>query len=88
MPNSQPKLNAIHCVNPNCSRPYPQPWGNKFCLACGAKLQLQDRFIPLERLGSGGFARIYTVWDVEKQTEKVLKVLVETSPKALELFAQ
>ena len=88
MPNFQPSLNAIHCVNPNCSRPYPQPWGNKFCFACGAQLQLQDRFIPLERLGSGGFARIYTVWDVKTQTEKVLKVLVETSPKALELFAQ
>ncbi len=85
---SQPNLNVIHCVNPNCSRPYPQPWGNKFCLACGAQLQLQNRFIPLERLGSGGFARIYTVWDIETQTEKVLKVLVETSPKALELFAQ
>lgn len=88
MPNSQPNLNAIHCVNPHCSRPYPQPWGNKFCLACGAQLQLHSRFIPLERLGSGGFARIYTVWDVKTQTEKVLKVLVETSPKALELFAQ
>ncbi|MEL6166937.1 MAG: 4-Cys prefix domain-containing protein, partial [Cyanobacteria bacterium J06628_3] len=47
MPNSQPNLNAIHCINPNCPRPYPQPWGNKFCLACGAKLQLEDRFIPL-----------------------------------------
>ncbi len=47
-----------------------------------------SRFIPLERLGSGGFARIFTVWDVKTQTEKVLKVLVETSPKALELFAQ
>ncbi|NJL79432.1 MAG: serine/threonine protein kinase [Richelia sp. SM2_1_7] len=88
MPVSQPNLNAIHCVNPNCPRPYPQPWGNKFCLSCGAKLQLQNRFIPLERLGSGGFARIYTVWDIETQTEKVLKVLVETSTKALELFAQ
>jgi serine/threonine protein kinase len=88
MPNSQPNLNAIHCVNPNCSRPYPQPWGNKFCLSCGAKLQLLSRYIPLERLGAGGFARIYTVWDVKTQTEKVLKVLVETSPKALELFAQ
>ena len=88
MSNSQPNLNAIHCINPNCPRPYPQPWGNKFCLACGGKLQLEDRFIPLERLGSGGFARIYTVWDVQAQTEKVLKVLVETSPKALELFEQ
>jgi hypothetical protein len=39
-------------------------------------------------LGSGGFAQIYTVWDEKTQTEKVLKVLVENSPKALELFTQ
>jgi serine/threonine protein kinase len=39
-------------------------------------------------LGSGGFAQIYTVWDTKTQTEKVLKVLVEDSPKALELFIQ
>jgi hypothetical protein len=39
-------------------------------------------------LGSGGFAQIYTVWDQKTQTEKVLKVLVEDSPKALELFTQ
>jgi len=39
-------------------------------------------------LGSGGFAQIYTVWDEKTQTEKVLKVLVEDSPKALELFTQ
>jgi hypothetical protein len=39
-------------------------------------------------LGSGGFAQIYTVWDETTQTEKVLKVLVEDAPKALELFTQ
>ncbi|ARV59186.1 serine/threonine protein kinase [Nostocales cyanobacterium HT-58-2] len=80
--------NAVHCINSDCPRPYPQPWGNKFCQTCGAPLQLLDRYIPLQRLGSGGFAQIYTVWDQKTQTEKVLKVLVESSPKALELFAQ
>ncbi len=79
---------AVHCINPDCQRPYPQPWGNKFCNSCGALLQLLDRYIPLQPLGSGGFAQIYTVWDEKTQTEKVLKVLVEHSPKALELFRQ
>lgn len=44
--------------------------------------------MPLQVLGSGGFAAIYTVWDAESQTERVLKVLLETSPKALKLFEQ
>ncbi|WP_353932444.1 serine/threonine-protein kinase [Okeanomitos corallinicola TIOX110] len=79
---------AVNCINPNCQRPYPQPGGNKFCNSCGTQLQLQDRYYPLQALGSGGFAQIYTVWDAKTQTEKVLKVLVENSPKALELFIQ
>ena len=79
---------AVHCINPDCQRPYPQPWGNKFCNSCGAPLELLDRYVPLQPLGSGGFAQIYTVWDQQTQTEKVLKVLVEDSPKALELFTQ
>jgi len=47
-----------------------------------------NRYVPLEPLGSGGFAQIYTVWDEKTQTEKVLKVLVSDAPKALELFTQ
>lgn len=39
-------------------------------------------------LGVRGFATIYTVWDLAAQTEQVLKVLVEPSPKARELFEQ
>ncbi|WP_409333529.1 4-Cys prefix domain-containing protein, partial [Cuspidothrix issatschenkoi] len=79
---------AVNCINPHCQRPYPQPWGNKFCNSCGAPLHLLDRYFSLKRLGEGGFAQIYTIWDEKTQTEKVLKVLVETSPKALELFMQ
>lgn len=79
---------AVHCINPHCQRPYPQPWGNKFCNSCGAQLHLLERYFPLKPLGSGGFAQIYTIWDEKTQTEKVLKVLVDTSAKALELFMQ
>ncbi|MBD2196705.1 MULTISPECIES: serine/threonine protein kinase [Calothrix] len=81
-------LSAVHCINPDCQRPYPQPWGNKFCNNCGAPLQLLDRYVPIQPLGAGGFAQIYTVWDEKTQTEKVLKVLVESSAKALDLFKQ
>lgn len=80
--------NAVHCINPECKRPYPQPWGNKFCQSCGTPLQMLDRYVPVHPLGAGGFAQIYTVWDQKTQTEKVLKVLVENSPKARELFKQ
>lgn len=62
--------------------------GNNFCNSCGSPLRLKNRYIPLQRLGVGGFAAIYAVWDISAQTERVLKVLVETAPKALELFEQ
>ncbi|BAZ06317.1 serine/threonine protein kinase [Calothrix sp. NIES-3974] len=85
---SHVKHSAIHCINPECANSFPQPWGNRFCTSCGAQLELLERYVPLKRLGSGGFAQIYTVWDLVMQVEKVLKVLIEDSPKALELFAQ
>ncbi|MDL5057672.1 protein kinase domain-containing protein [Geitlerinema calcuttense] len=84
----QPVVHTIHCINPDCPAPYPQPGANRFCLSCGAPLRLSDRYIPLTRLGSGGFAQIYTVWDLQTQTERVLKVLIETAPKAIQLFEQ
>ncbi|MEG4535011.1 serine/threonine-protein kinase [Microcoleus sp. D2_18a_D3] len=83
-----PPSKAVHCINPDCPRPYPQTWGNNFCHSCGAPLQLKNRYVPLESLASGGFAAIFTVWDKETQTERVLKVLLETAPKALKLFEQ
>ncbi|MEM9539851.1 MAG: protein kinase [Cyanobacteria bacterium P01_E01_bin.42] len=79
---------AIHCINPDCPAPYPQPEQNKFCQHCGTSLRLQQRYIPLQKLGSGGFSAIYTVWDLQARQEKVLKVLVTTSKKARELFQQ
>lgn len=78
----------VRCINPDCPRPYPQQGNNKFCQSCGALLRLNQRYLPLQQLGLGGFAVIYTVYDLETRTEKVLKVLIETAPKALELFAQ
>ncbi|MGD1716905.1 protein kinase domain-containing protein [Dapis sp. BLCC M172] len=83
----QSLLSKVHCINPHCPNPI-QAWGNKFCQSCGTPLLLNDRYIPLKKISTGGFAKIYIVWDQKTQTERILKVLVETSPKALELFDQ
>lgn len=79
---------AAHCVNPDCAAPYPQRQGNKFCQSCGAPILLHSRYLPLQRLGHGGFAITYIVYDTQTQQEKVLKVLTETNPKAVALFEQ
>ena len=85
---TQTVATAAHCINPHCSRPYPQTIGNNFCSVCGAPLRLFNRYIPLQKLGIGGFSVIYTIWDEKTKKEQVLKVLLETSPKALALFDQ
>lgn len=85
---SQTVATSAHCINPLCPRPYPQTMGNNFCNVCGAPLRIFNRYIPLQKLGVGGFAAIYTVWDEKTKKERVLKVLLETSPKALALFEQ
>ena len=81
-------LTSVYCINPDCPRPSSQRWGNRFCQSCGTPLQLKDRYVPLQQLGSGGFAVTYTVFDLQSQTERVLKVLVESSQEALRLFEQ
>lgn len=83
----QPQI-YTHCINPNCPHPVSKIDKNKFCQSCGAPLLLNNRYIPLTKLGSGGFAVTYVVYDYKFQTEQVLKVLLETSPQALRLFEQ
>lgn len=84
-----PITSLIFCINPsNPQHPHVQTRGNRFCTICGSPIALKNRYIPLKQLGSGGFAIIYTVWDLQTQTERVLKVLLETAPKARDLFKQ
>ena len=86
---TDPIASVIFCINPvDPLHPHVQARGHKFCTICGSPITLKNRYIPLKKLGSGGFAIIYTVWDLKTQTEQVLKLLLETSPKARELFKQ
>ncbi len=72
-----------YCINPQC----PQPQNTRqplFCQSCGSDLLLEGCYRVIRPLGGGGFAKTYEVDD--SGTAKVLKVLFNTHPKAVELF--
>jgi serine/threonine protein kinase len=71
------------CINPRCTTPQ-NPDNLLFCQACGSELLLQGRYRAANILGSGGFGKTYEV--KEGSTSKVLKVLMNNSSKAVELF--
>lgn len=77
-----------HCIAPHCPAPESQPEQHRFCQRCGTPLVLQDRYVPRSRLGHGGFAAIYTVWDAQTQREQVLKVLTAEGDVPRQLFEQ
>ncbi|MEM8641227.1 MAG: protein kinase [Cyanobacteria bacterium P01_G01_bin.54] len=77
-----------HCIAPHCPAPEVQPAQHRFCQRCGSPLLLQGRYSPRSRLGVGGFATIYTVWDEQTRQEQVLKVLTYEGEVALQLFRQ
>ncbi len=71
------------CINPLCTNPHNSD-EDHFCQACGSELLLQFRYRVIKEIGKGGFGQTYEV--KEGNASKVLKVLVNTSAKAVELF--
>jgi serine/threonine protein kinase len=59
---------------------------NLICRNCGSEILLQGRYRVLKQLGQGGFGNTFEVDECGKT--KVLKVLTENNPKAIELFQQ
>jgi eukaryotic-like serine/threonine-protein kinase len=74
-----------YCINPNCRQPQNSKQ-SLFCQGCGSELLLEGCYRVLRPLGGGGFGKTYEVEDSGKK--KVLKVLFNTVPKAVELFQQ
>ena len=72
------------CIKPRCFAPNNDP-NTQFCQSCGSELLLQGRFRVVRELGGGGFGKTYELIDKTGKV-KVLKVLVDDSPKAVELF--
>lgn len=74
------------CINPNCRKP-ENPDNLLFCPTCGSEILLVERYRITSLLSDkGGFGKTYAVTD--KGTPKVLKVLINDLPKAVDLFQQ
>jgi parallel beta-helix repeat protein len=73
------------CINPHCSNTN-NPDNILFCQACGSELLLEGRYRVMKQLGGGGFGKTYTVNEARSNILKVLKVLINYDPKAIELF--
>ena len=76
-----------YCINPHCPKPIDLANANNpICRNCGSQLLLQNRYRVLKQLGQGGFGNTFEIDDGGET--KVLKVLTENNPKAVELFQQ
>jgi serine/threonine protein kinase len=54
-----------YCLNPNCPNPQ-NPEETKFCLSCGSKLLLKERYRAIRPLGEGGFGRTFLAVDKDR----------------------
>ncbi|MBW4635016.1 MAG: serine/threonine protein kinase [Iphinoe sp. HA4291-MV1] len=73
------------CINPHCQKP-ENPDNILFCQNCGSELLLEGRYRAMRRLGGGGFGVTFEVNEIRSNISKVLKVLINNQPKAVELF--
>ena len=73
------------CINPHCSKPDNSD-NILFCQSCGSELLLEGRYRATKLLGRGGFGQTYEVSDNRSNTPRVLKILINNQPKAVELF--
>jgi serine/threonine protein kinase, bacterial len=77
-----------YCLNPACTKPdNPEP--TQFCQSCGAKLLVNDRYLPKKVLGRGGFGTTFLAIDAVLPGNPgcVIKQLrpVVTTPHVLEM---
>ncbi len=57
-----------YCLNPACQNPQNAD-RTQFCLNCGAKLLLRERYRTLKPLGRGGFGRTFLAVDEDKPSK-------------------
>jgi len=75
------------CINPHCSNPDNSD-DMLFCQSCGSELLLEGLYRVYRKLGECGLGKTYEVSDVRSSYSKVLKILTNNQPKAVELFQQ
>ena len=82
----------LYCLNLSCEKPENQD-GAEFCIHCGTRLLLRNRFRILKPLGEGGLGKTYLAEDCDKMNEScVVKQLkydsqgTQANSKIVELF--
>lgn len=80
-----------YCLNLDCSKPQ-NPGNAKFCLSCGTKLLLKDRYRAIQPLSSGGCSRTFKAVDQDRLNHPCVIKLFMLTPdqdwKATDLFNQ
>jgi serine/threonine protein kinase len=84
-----------YCLNPQCPKS-ENPDDIKFCITCGTKLLLKERYRAIKPIGQGGFGRTFLAVDEDKPSKPrcVIKQFypqaqgTNTVQKAVELFTQ
>ena len=80
-----------YCLNLDCPKPQ-NPDDAKFCLTCGTKLLLKDRYRATKPLGRGGYSRTFAALDQDRLNHPcVIKLFMmppDQARKATELFNQ
>ena len=83
-----------YCISPTCPTPDINSPTTNFCISCGGRILLKDRYRALKLLGQGGFGKTFKAVD-EDQPRKPLCVIKqfafsnnhpETRKIALKLF--
>lgn len=80
-----------YCLNPQCPQPQNTPEA-KFCLTCGAKLLLRERYRAVKVIGHGGFGKTFLAVDEDKPSRPACVIkqfhpqMQGNSQKAIELF--
>jgi serine/threonine protein kinase, bacterial len=52
-----------YCLNPDCPQP-KNPLKTKVCKACGSPLLLNKRYLPVKKIGQGGFGATFLAVDI------------------------
>ncbi len=84
----------IQCLNPDCLQQNRDR--SKFCIKCGSKLLLRERYRAIKQIGEGGFGKTFLAIDEDKPSKPycVIKQFLpqaqgtDTVQKASELFEQ
>src|SRR4028119_690904 len=79
----------IYCLNPDCPKP-ENPDNAKFCINCGTKLLLKERYRAIEPLGRGGSSKTFEAVDQDRLNHPcVIKLFMlppDQDQKATELL--